>query len=239
MSEITKIVYSGKEGSGKSLEMASVALRLVYRNAYWLKKTGVPRPIVSNMLFSQDFHKLATSKGIPIIYYSTLAEMIQHTECDIFIDELAKYFSARLWQDLSMDAIAWITQGGKQGVTMYASTQDFSQIEKTFRLLTSQVFVVEKKFGSSRPSKSRPASKYVWGVYSIWNVRPSSFRGDDVTMEQIGWLPKFKRIRRKHTKIYDTSQKIPKSPPLPLEHIVRYCPDPTCKLHIGGKITHK
>lgn len=239
MSEITKIVYSGLEGSGKSLEMARVAKDLIYRNARWQRKTGVPRPIVSNMRFSDSFHSLAEKKGVPIKYYTTLSEMIQHTECDIFVDELAKYFNARQWSELSFDALAWITQGGKQGVTMYASTQDFSQIEKTFRLLTSKVYLIDKKLGSKRPSKSRPGSKFVWGVYNMWRVKPSSFTGDDVTMEVIGYLPTFRLIKKSIAKLYDTSQKIPKSPPMPLEHIVRYCPDPDCELHTKGKITHK
>jgi len=238
MGEITKIVFTGTEGSGKSLEMAKLARKLVYRNSRWLKKTGVMRPIVSNMKFSQEFEEFARKKGIEVIYYVTLAEMIQYTECDMFIDELAKYFSARQWQDMSLDAISWITQGGKQGVFMVASTQDFSQIEKTFRLLTSRVFVVTKLIGSARPTKSKPKPLFIWGLYVTKRVKPRSFKGDDVTMETIGF-PQLYRIIKKDCIIFDTGQKISKSPPLPLEHIVRYCPDTTCKLHLVGHVTHR
>lgn len=224
MGEITKVVFTGVEGSGKSLEMAKQARTLVYRNARWFKKTRVVRPIVSNMKFSEKFHLLAEKNRVPIIYYTTLSELINYTECDVFIDELGKYFSARQWADLSLEAISWITQGGKQGVVIYGSSQDFSQIEKTFRLLTSRVFIVEKLMGSPRPMKTKPRSGMVWGLCMVRRVRPSSFKGDDVSMEAIGW-PQLYRIRKKDTEIFDTSQKIAKSPPMPLEHIERICPD--------------
>jgi len=222
MGEINKVVFTGEEGSGKSLEMAKLAHRLIYRNHHWLQKTKIPRPIVSNMQFSKGFHLLAEKKGIPILYFKTISELITHTECDVFIDELGKYFSARQWQDLSLDALSWITQGGKQGVKMYASTQDFSQIEKTFRLLTSRVFIVKKIIGSVRPMKTRPRVKFVWGLYMTSRVKPSSFKGDDMTMETVGW-PQIHRIKKRDCAIFNTAQKIAKSPPMPLEHIERRC----------------
>jgi len=175
-------------------------------------------------VFGTKFHQLAEKKNIPIHYFQTLSELITYTECDVFIDELGKYFSARQWQDLSLDAIGWITQGGKQGVVMYASSQDFSQIEKTFRLLTSRVFIVKKLIGSSRPMKTKPKSFFIWGWYMTRRVSPSSFKGDDVTMNSIG-LPQFYRIKKKDCAIFDTGQKIAKSRQMPLDHSSRICND--------------
>jgi len=233
MAEINKVVFTGQEGSGKSLELAKLARSLIYRNARWFKKTGIPRPIVSNMRFSPSFHLLAEKKGVPIHYYSTLQELTTFSECDVFIDELVKYFSSHQWKDMSPDTISWITQGGKQGIKMYGSSQNFGLVEKTFRNLTSRVFVINKLVGSRRPMKTSPKVRFVWGFYSSRRVKPSSFKGDEVTMEQYGF-PQIYRIKKKDCKIFDTSQKIEKSPPLPLEHIQRVCND--CgKVHISHK----
>jgi len=223
MGEITKVIFTGGEGAGKSYEMAKTAYKILYRNSSLIRKGLPPRAIVTNMRFSPKFMSTAEKLNVPIIEYTTLSELIKHTECDVFIDEISKYFDSHRWQDLSLDALTWITQGGKQGVKMYGSCQDFSQVAKSFRVITSRVFLVKKIMGSKRPSKTLGKPWFIWGFIAIWRVNPKSFKGDDVTMETIGLLPQIFRITKKYTSIFDTSQKIARPEQMPLEHIERWC----------------
>lgn len=77
-----KIVYSGLEGSGKSLKLAMVARKLVSRNEKWFKISGKVRGIASNLKFSDMFVEFAKSKGIPIYYWKDLDELITLEDCD-------------------------------------------------------------------------------------------------------------------------------------------------------------
>jgi len=210
-----KVVYTGIESSGKSLMLARQAVEIVRRNAKWYKKTGVERPIRSNMKFSQDFEIWAFSQHVPIYYYRNLDEIIYETECDVFIDEILKYFDARNWANLTVDAKHWLTQGAKSGVHVYGSAQDFSQVEKSFRILCNQVYVITKVIGSRRPMKTSPPVKRVWGLCFIRQVDPKTFKGDSVNMETMG-LPGFFFIKKEDTSIFDTNAKVVPSdlPPL-------------------------
>lgn len=202
-----KVVYTGIESSGKSLMLARKAVEIVYRNSKWYKQTGIVRPIRSNMTFSNSFHNLAESLNVPIYYYRNLDEIIYEQECDVFIDEILKYFDARNWANLTIDAKHWLTQGAKTGVHVYGSAQDFSQVEKSFRILCNQVYVVTKIIGSRRPMKTSPPVKRVWGVCFIRAVDPKTFKGDSVNMETIG-LPSLFLIRKSDTEIFDTNAKV-------------------------------
>jgi len=48
-----KTIYSGLESSGKSLRLAMVTVDIVERNSKWLKKSGIKRPIYSNLEFTK------------------------------------------------------------------------------------------------------------------------------------------------------------------------------------------
>lgn len=203
-----KLVYTGLESSGKSLLLAREAKRLVIRNSKWFAKTGVPRPIVSNMRFEFGFVEYARSMNVPIEYWTNLEDIIYRTECDVFIDELLKYFDARMWQTLSLDSKHWLSQGAKSGVHVYATSQDFSQVEKQFRILCNKVYVVKKIMGSPRPMITAPVVKHVWGICSKRGVDPRSFRGDNATMENTELIPSFFFILRADTSIFDTNAKV-------------------------------
>jgi len=202
-----KVVYTGIESSGKSLQLARQAREIVIRNSKWFQVTGLKRPIRSNMKFSQEFEDFALLKNVPIFYYKNLEEIIYESECDVFIDEILKYFDARNWANLSIDSKHWLTQGAKSGVHVYGSAQDFSQVEKSFRILCNQVFVITKIIGSRRPMKTSPPVKRVWGVCFMRAVDPKSFKGDSVNMETIG-MPSLFLIKEEDTEIFDTNAKV-------------------------------
>ena len=217
-----KVVYVGKESSGKSLQLAKKAIELVDRNSKWYEKTGVKRPIVTNSPFSVFFVDWAASKNVPIEMWSNLEDIIHRDECDVIIDEIIKYFDARNWADLSVDSKHWLTQGAKSGVHVYGACQDFSQVEKQFRLLCSEVYHVVKLVGSPRPMKTRPPVNKIWGICVLRKVNPASFKTDTPSMEA-QTLPSFFFIRKEDTDIFDTSLRIKAGEYPPMKHIERWC----------------
>lgn len=221
-----KVVYVGKESSGKSLQLAKKAIELVNRNSKWYDKTCVKRPIVTNSPFSIFFVEWAASKNVPIEMWSNLEDIIHRDECDVIIDEIIKYFDARNWSDLSVDSKHWLTQGAKSGVHVYGACQDFSQVEKQFRLLCSEVYHVVKVLGSPRPMKTRPPVNKIWGLCMLRKVNPASFKTDTPSMEAQTW-PSFFFIRKEDTDIFDTSLRIKAGEYPPMKHIERWCE--TCK----------
>lgn len=211
-----KIIYTGIESSGKSLKLAMDARRILKRNAKFIKMGLPPRPIYTNMLFSQEFLAKAEELGVPIVLWHNLEDIIYKEEGDVFIDEILKYFDARNWADLTLDAKHWLTQGAKRGIHVYGSAQDMSQVEKSFRLLVNEVHVVSKVMGSRRPSKTFPKVKRIWGLCMSRQVSPSSFKGDNDTMETVGW-PSFFLIQREDCVIFDTNAKIIPSELMPVK----------------------
>jgi len=141
---------------------------------------------------------------------TALEDILKLEDADIFLDELLKFFPAQGQLSLSNEQLHFLTQGAKSGVSIYATTQDFSQVHKQFRLLTNEVYVVTKIIGSPRPVRTAPPVKRIWGVCVIRQVNPASFKGDSVSMETVGMAWPF-FIRKADTERYDTSYKVPLS----------------------------
>lgn len=222
---MSKIIYSGLEGSGKSLKLAMVAEKLVLRNSKWKKESGVTRPIASNLIFSQEFHDWAQlDMGVPINYWENLDQLIELEQCDVLIDEVGNYFDSRGWQDLSLDARRWLTQGSKMGIELYGTAQDFSQVDKSFRLLVNELIHIRKIFGSPRPSATKPPVTKVWGVCMVNSLNPQNYDADKNKFEGVGILDiRFFLIEKKYCDIFETTQKIKRSKPALLRHVQRYC----------------
>lgn len=218
-----KVVYSGLEDSGKSLKLARVASDVLYRNAAWQRLTGVPRPIISNIAFSQSFLDVAKEEGVEVRYWKDLSELVVLTDADVFIDEVGTYFDSRMWESLSLDIRRWLAQSSKMGVDIYGTAQDFAQVDKSFRRLCNSLFLIRKVMGSNRPSKSKPPVKRVWGLCSVTELDPESYEEDD---KRAMWsIPSFFVISKRYTSIFDTQQRIAESAPPPLKKIVRVCPE--------------
>jgi len=173
---MAKTIFSGLEDSGKSLQLAITAGVLAERNSKWAKITGVPRPIVSNLEFLPSFHKYVTEDlGIPIKYWKDLEELPLLTDCDLIIDEVGAYLDSRTFKDLPLDFRLWLAQASKLGVDIYGSAQDFAQVDITFRRLTTHLYEITKLIGSSRPTKTRPSSKRIWGVCTMRALDPVGY----------------------------------------------------------------
>jgi len=221
-----KIIYTGIESSGKSLRLAMQARQIAHRNKKWLDRTNVPRPICSNLKFSKEFEEyVTTTLSIPIHYWADLEELVGFTEADVFIDELVNYFDSRNWADLPRSVRSWLSQGAKTGVHIYGASQDFSQVDKSFRLLVNELYHVTKIIGSPRPMKTRPPVKRIWGLCMMQQMDPKSFKGDITTMKSAMAIPSFFLIQREDCVIFDTSARIQQSALPPLKKEVRVCPE--------------
>jgi len=208
---------------------------LVYRNSKWKKKSGITRPIASNLQFSDKFFWYVTEKlGIPIIYWRDLAELEKLEQCDVIIDEVGNYFDSRMWSELSLDVRRWLTQGAKSGVEIYGSAQDFAQIDKAFRRLVNHLFHITKLLGSRRPSNTKPPVKRIWGLCAMKELDPMGYEEDKSKFKPKTLVPSFFFIERKYCEIFDTTQKILRSKPYPYRHVVRECEIPNCP-HLGHK----
>lgn len=205
-----KVVFSGLESSGKSLLLSRQAQKILERNTVWYKQTGVPRIMAFNMPMSDDFITKITEAGLIYKQWENFDEIEKITDADVFIDELLKLFPSRGTEPLPPHQMDWLTQGAKSGIHIFATSQDFSQVHKQFRLLTNKVYVVRKLFGSPRPMASRPPITSIWGLCIKRSVKPSSFKGDSATMES-DFMPIPFLIKKKDTLRYNTLYKVPRA----------------------------
>lgn len=222
---MSKTVYLGLEGSGKSTLMACDAIENVHRNVSWYKKTGVMRPLVSNLQFSPSFEAFARDSGVPIRYWSDVDELPYLTECDLYIDEVGAVFDSRSYAALPLNVRLWLAQADKLGVHIYAGAQDWAQIDVSFRRLVKRLFEVKKVFGTRRPSASRPGSKRPWAFMLLYRLSPVA-DSDSAELRPIGIFPALYFFGSKAFKRFDTNARIKDSAPPPLKRIQRTWTNP-------------
>jgi len=227
-----KVIFSGLESSGKSLRLASVVADIAERNGKWKKKSGIARPIISNLFFSEEFYNHCTNTlGIPIKYWTNLDELIKFDNADIIIDEVGTYFDSRLWSDLSLDVRRWLTQGAKSGIEIYGTAQDFAQVDLAFRRLVNHLFHITKLFGSRRPSATTPPITRIWGICSLRELNPREYKEDKKNFDTTQIIPSFFIIQRVYCEMFDTTQKIARGKPTPYRHIEKLCELDNCIFH--------
>jgi len=220
----SKVIFTGDEDSGKSYLLAMQSGYLVRRNARWHNISGKPvRPIRSNLIYKQEFFDWATKEmGVPITYWKDTEELPGFTECDIICDEVVNHFDSRRWADLSLDVRSWQGQASKQGVQFYGSSQNFEQVDVSFRRLTKELYYVNKFIGSPRPSISKPDVKFIWGICAVSSLDPKKY---DQAKNKFASnsLPQFFFIEKDICNIFYTNKKIEKPELPPLKHQERYC----------------
>jgi len=238
---MSKTIYSGLEGEGKSLRLAMKATELVDRNAAFFEKYQIQRPIASNLKFSDEFLRIADGMNVPIIYWENLDDLVQISDSDVLMDEVGNYFDARMWSDLSLDVRRWLTQGSKQGIELYGTAQDFAQVDKSFRRLVNSLYYIKKFVGSPRPSPTKPPVDKIWGICWIFQLDPRTYDEEDDKFAKLSLFDwRFFWIRREYCEIFDTRQKITRSKPPLKRHEEWFCelhgmPGHSCDFH---KIVH-
>ncbi|MFA6251563.1 MAG: hypothetical protein WC603_02980 [Candidatus Paceibacterota bacterium] len=211
-------ICEGAPGQGKSLYTARLTRRILIRNKKWFKKTGVIRPIFSNLKFSEAFEE--EGKDF-IFYWSDTAELVKLSDCDIIWDEIATELDSRNFAELTVEMKRFLSQYRKRGIDIYANTQDFSMIDRRARLMISAVYTLYKVLGSRDISTTKPNPSVIWGLVMIRRVQ--NFKEDNPEKKKYDFMPSFMFIEKELVSLYDTRQDIPMGRPAPLKHKVLYC----------------
>jgi len=237
------VIFSGLPGSGKSLKLAQTVIGLLYRNHALYQKAlkralkskqvpPKPRLVYTNLKMSPQVEK--HFKG-GFQYWSDLRELTPLRDCDVVIDEVATYFDARLWETLSLEMRRWLSQHRKFGIEIYGTTQDFAQVDKAFRRLTSNLLYLRKIFGSRDISATKEPPKYIYGLSLIQELDPTVYDELKSKFQAVGLFPRFLWIDRKKTSVFDTTAEVSLSAALPKRHIEHVCEKADCPFH---KVVH-
>jgi len=213
------IIYSGLPGSGKSYRLARQAARILYRNKRTFEKTGKRRLLYSNLKFGDAFER--EFDGF-FEYYTDLENLVPLRDCDVLMDEVGTYFDSRLWADLPQEVRRWAAQHRKFGIDIFGTAQDFAQIDKSFRRLTSDLLYLTKVVGSRDISSTRPPPKVIWGITFVRRLDPTVYDELKSKFASTG-LPQFMIIDRRGVDIFDTRAEVAFSKDVPLRHIDKRC----------------
>jgi len=223
------VIFTGLPGAGKSYKMAQTMLEILHRNKKWHEKTGIVRPVFSNLRLSKNIEQ---EYKLFIQYWVNPSELIKIRNADVFWDEIATHLDSTQWANMSLEIKRWLQQHRKFGVEIYGTTQDFAMIDKSMRRMTSDLKHLTKLIGSRDRSSTKPPVKYIWAVSSVKTLDPTTYDEDNKNTKGI---PSFIFITREGTEVFDTSQEIEMGKYPPLNHIERECINPDCTFH---RITH-
>lgn len=227
------VIFSGLPGSGKSLKLASTLIEILYRNKKLHEKKGLPKRLLySNLHFSEEVEREFDGY---IAYWQDPAELPRLRDADVAWDEIATHLDATQWANMSLELKRWLQQHRKFGIEIYGTTQDFAQIDKSMRRLTSDLLLLTKVVGSPDPSPTRPVVSRVWGLVLIRTLDPQKYDEAKSKFEAYGFMPKFMLIQKKFVDVYSTRQEILQGKYPPLRHIGRDCELDNCSFH---KIIH-
>jgi len=221
------VIFTGLPGSGKSYKLGRTVVDVLYRNKRYFEKTGQRRMLWTNLQLSPAVER--EFDGF-IEHWVDLRQLTPLRDCDVVIDEVATYFDARLWETLSLEMRRWLAQHRKFGIEIYGTSQDFAQVDKAFRRLTSDLLYLTKLAGSRDISASRPPPRFIWGISLVRTLDPTIY---DESKSKFGsdGIPKFMLITRAGTAIFDTRAEVKMSSALPLKHIEKQCEMPDCSFH--------
>jgi len=219
------VIFSGLPGAGKSLKLAQTVMEVLYRNKKLFKKGFPLRKIYTNIKFSEAVYAEFPNQ---IEIWSEPAQLTQLRDVDVVWDEIATHLDSTQWANMSLELKRWLQQHRKFGIEIYGTTQDFAQIDKSMRRLTSDLLLLTKVIGSPDPSPTRPKPKTIWGLVLIRTLDPQKYDEAKSKFEAYGMLPKFMFITRKFVDIYDTRQEILQGKYPPLRHIERSCENDVC-----------
>jgi len=227
------VIFTGLPGSGKSYKLGRLVVEILYRNKKAFEKNPEKgrRMLHTNLQLSgsvfEEFSEFITT-------WTDLRQLTPLRDCDVVIDEVATYFDARLWETLSLEMRRWLAQHRKFGIEIYGTSQDFAQVDKAFRRLTSDLLYLTKLVGSRDISATKPPPRWIWGVVLVRTLDPTIYDEQKSKFTANG-IPRFMWISRKGTEMFDTRAEVRLSSALPMKHIQKECEDIKCGFH---KIVH-
>lgn len=225
------VVYSGLPGAGKSLKLARTAVSLLYRNRKWFERSNIKRVLYTNLKLSsaveQEFSGFISSWTDP-------AELTSLRNVDVLWDEIATHLDATQWANMSLELKRWLQQHRKFGIELYGTTQDFAQIDKSFRRLCHHLLYLTKLVGTRDKSSTRPEVKYPWVLSLVQTLDPQRY-DEEKSKFSSGGLPSFIFATKRDIEIFDTTAEVKVGKYPPLRHQERHCERNNCPFH---KVIH-
>jgi len=223
-------VITGRAGAGKTAMLCDRLIQVLKRNQKYYQKTGKLRMVWLNFPINAELEEYYK----PILrHWNEVDELVRIEDADIFIDELLYYFDAQLWKETTRKVKKFIAIHRHLGIEIYATSQDFAQVDISFRRLTDTLFYLVKLISSRDPSATKPPVKFIWGVSVVYTIPPTDYKEDQKENKtSFHWLF---FLTRKKAEVYNTSQKYEMTSFAPFEHIERSCSDPNCGFH---KVIH-
>lgn len=212
-------VYTGHPGSCKTTYLASVASNLLAKNQALYNAIGVIRPVYSNIKFSPLFEEKYSAI---LRYYEDIYKLHTFTDCDIIIDELSIYFDAQEWERLPKRVKRYLRLHRHYGVDIYAVAQDFLTIDKTFRRLVKELYLVDRILGTAEPSPYKPPMKRPFVFSAIRSVETNKW---ELEKEHYTFQTPttYRLFTKKDFAIFNTREELPEQALPPLIKQTRVC----------------
>jgi len=224
-------VYTGLPGSGKTLKLAKIALKLLKRNSWYYNKTGIVRQIYSNVRFNEKIEKKYSRF---IRYWTELDDLWKARDIDVIWQEMAAYLDSNDYKIVPRELKRWLQLHRHYGVDIYGDTQDFPMIDISVRRIANHVYRLFKLFGSRDKSATRPKVRFIWGVVLMLYVDPNTFADDKQDYRYVGW--KLMCFGNKICNVFNSYEDLNYNSYPPLKHVIRKCLFPGCnKVHLEHK----
>lgn len=224
-------IATGLPGASKSYVTAQKIVSLVYRNMRWFKRTGKVRPVLSNLVLSDQFTKFANvtvkdkeGNWVEFLrYWEDPEELPLMKNCDVIWEEMGAHVDSRSWEALPLALRRWLQQHRHRGVEIYGNCQDFADIDIAVRRLVGSLVYLTKIVGSRDPSPTTPPPRFVWGVVAKVYLDPRNYQEDKKLSS--GVFAGFEFITRKGVELYSMHNDIKPGKYPALQHRMRECLD--------------
>jgi hypothetical protein len=229
---------TGKPRNGKTYYLATQILRWikngerVYSNVWVNLKSPLFKRYFKKYNLSSESIKGDLEKPEDLLdpdkqlfYWSNMRDWNKMTKGVIVCDEGTRYFNPRRWSLLSEDTEIKLQQHGKDDLDVWLTTQHYTRLDVTLRILVESFFDCEKIFGSSSGTGIRGKP---FGIIRIREHYLEDMERVDraVLPEDIRPLTissKFIFIKKKYCDLYNTLQKVGRGDPMLLTHEERRC----------------
>jgi len=228
-----KTLYLGDEGSGKSLAMSEQLFTAISTAEKYKKQGYQPMEIATTYLPDNGLVQLMKTKGIPWKYIEDYDDLEDLKGGFLFIDEAEVFLDARNYANLPLHVRKFFSQADKNGIEIFATAQNFAQIDISFRRLLTHIYLCRKIAGSRRPHPTRPSKKNPWGIFVLKNYEKVLEEGlTEPVLKPVGLLSfSVEFYGRKRFMKNNTNQGVKVTDVKTMRHVTKHCK--TCgKIHV-------
>jgi len=216
-------IITGLPGASKSYATAQKMTELISRNQRWFAATGIVRPVLSNLVLSDDYTAKVNAEQQFLKYWEDPEELPHMKNCDVIWEEMGAHVDSRSWEQLPLSLRRWLQQHRHRGVEIYGNCQDFADIDIAVRRLVGNLVYLTKIMGSRDPSATTPPLRWIWGIVAKVYLDPRTYQEDKKLSS--GAFAGFMFITRAGVELYSMHNDIKPGKYPPLQHRSRQCPD--------------